>query len=176
MMDLGATICTPRNPDCLNCPLKGQCLAFKKGNQTVRPVFTPKSKIPLRVQTAGVIENESRVLITLRPEKGLLGGMWEFPGSSACIEENKSACLKREVIRRLGLNIRILEPFGVYKHAYTHFRVDMHAFLCRLTESHDTDKIPRKNNRWVRADELDRFPMGRLARKIADKYISWKTN
>ena len=176
LMDLGATICTPRDPDCLVCPLKGQCLAFKKGIQTERPVFLPKSEIPLRVQTAGVIVNESWVLISRRPEIGLLGGMWEFPGSSDCSGENKSACLRREVIQRLGVDIRVLEPFGVYKHAYTHFRVDMHAFLCYLTESLDADKISRKDNRWVRADELRRFPMGKLARTIADKYISWKTN
>jgi A/G-specific adenine glycosylase len=176
MMDLGATICTPREPDCLNCPLKNQCLAYKKGNQSERPVFPPKAKIPLRVQVTGLIENKGRVLISRRPDNGLLGGMWEFPGSSDCDEENTAACLQRAVKERLGLNILTLEPFGVYKHAYTHFRVNMHAYLCKLPVSNGAEKITRSDTIWVRLEELDHYPMGRITRKISNKYISWKTN
>jgi len=176
MMDLGAMVCTPRNPGCLICPLKDLCQAFKIGNQLERPVFPPKVETPLRVQTAGVIENEGKVLISLRPDNGLLGGMWEFPGSSNCSEENTAECLRRAIYERLGLNILIQEPFGVYKHAYTHFRVKMHAYLCLLSKTKSADIFAYREKCWVSPEELDHFPMGRISRKLADNYISWKTN
>lgn len=176
MMDLGATICTPRNPGCINCPLNVCCVAFKKGNQINRPVIPPRSAIPLQVQTAGVIENNGKVLISRRPDNGLLGGMWEFPGSSHCSEKNTTACLRRAINKRLGLKIRIREPFGVYKHAYTHFRVNVHVYLCTLPNQNYADNFNRGDNYWAGSEELVRFPMGRVSRKIADKYISWKTN
>ena len=81
-MDLGATICLPRNPRCLICPLMELCAARKAGTQELRPVLKPKKERPHVVHAAAVIIKRGRVLLAKRPSKGLLGGMWEFPNAA----------------------------------------------------------------------------------------------
>ena len=78
LMDLGATICQPKNPRCLICPLMEICESRKNGTQALRPVLKPKKAIPHYIHAAGVIINCGRVLLAQRPSDGLLGGMWEF--------------------------------------------------------------------------------------------------
>ena len=79
LMDLGATICVPKNPRCLICPLMRLCKARQAGNQEQRPVLKLKKPTPHYVSAAGVIVRRRCVLMVQRPSKGLLGGMWEFP-------------------------------------------------------------------------------------------------
>ena len=83
LMDLGATICLPKNPHCLICPLMELCEAQRKGIQDQLPVLKPKKKIPHYILAAAVIVKNGRVLLAKRPSKGLLGGMWEFPKCGA---------------------------------------------------------------------------------------------
>ncbi len=79
LMDLGATICIPKNPRCLICPLMKICQARQNGTQNLRPVKSPKKAVPHHIHAAGVIVRDGRVLLAQRPSEGLLGGMWEFP-------------------------------------------------------------------------------------------------
>ena len=81
VMDLGATICTPRNPACPRCPWNADCLAFAKGEPERYPVKAPKATRPTRHGVAYWIEVDGHVLLTRRPAKGLLGGMLAFPTS-----------------------------------------------------------------------------------------------
>jgi len=80
LMDLGATLCTPKSPDCPACPLDANCQARLLGIQEQRPLQLPKPAVPHYQVTAAVIQKSEQVLITRRPPDGLLGGMWEFPG------------------------------------------------------------------------------------------------
>ncbi|HEY0624615.1 A/G-specific adenine glycosylase [Sphingomonas sp.] len=79
MMDLGATICTPRAPRCLLCPLAGRCDARAAGTPEAFPVKAPKKARPLRYGTFFWVERDGRVLLVRRPAKGLLGGMRALP-------------------------------------------------------------------------------------------------
>lgn len=83
MMDLGATICTPRNPKCLLCPLAGGCEARRRGSPDKFPVRAPKAARPERHWTAWWVERAGRVALVRRPAKGLLGGMLGLPVSEA---------------------------------------------------------------------------------------------
>src|SRR5688572_12350954 len=81
LMELGATVCTPRSPACGACPLVRWCLARERGTVAHRPARRPHARVPAyRIGTA-VIVRRSRVLLARRPVEGLLGGMWEFPGA-----------------------------------------------------------------------------------------------
>ncbi len=81
MMDLGATICTPRNPACAICPLVGCCLGRRGGEPTAFPVKPPRRAVPVRRGLAYYVRNErGDVLLRTRPARGLLGGMSELPG------------------------------------------------------------------------------------------------
>ena len=82
LMDLGATICSPKRPACALCPWNESCLAFERGDQETFPRKAPKREGKLRLGAAYVVVRaDGRVLLRTRPEKGLLGAMTEVPGS-----------------------------------------------------------------------------------------------
>jgi A/G-specific adenine glycosylase len=166
LMDLGATVCTPRSPNCAGCPLNELCQAYKLGIQEQRPVRSVRPETPHYTVAAAVIQRNGHVLITRRPEKGLLGGMWEFPGGKLQENEDLLACLRREIQEELGVGVRVADPLGVYRHAYTHFRVTLHAFRCSLEEG-EPRPIEASDLRWVAPSDLQGFPMGKIDRQIA---------
>lgn len=169
LMDLGAQICTPRNPDCPRCPLDEICEARRLGIQDERPVLETKPAVPHYTVTAAVIERRDEVLITQRPTDKLLGGMWEFPGGKVQEGESLVDCLKREIREELDVEIIVGEPLGVYRHAYTHFRVTLHAFRCILADGGHPRAVEARDLRWVAPANLGSFPMGKLDRQIARK-------
>lgn len=172
LMDLGALICKPHNPDCTNCPLTSECLSFIRGNQNQRPVILPKKSLPHHTAAAAVIEGNSKILLAQRPPSGLLGGMWEFPGGVIPAEENPASSIKQVIKNDLGLGIEVAESFGVYHHAYTHYKVTMHAFLCSQKYGKSIENHSTKILQWVTPDQLGQFPMGKINRQIANKLIS----
>ncbi len=171
LMDLGATICLSRKPRCLLCPLSGVCEARRLGIQEQRPVLKPKAVVPHYTVTAAVLERDEKILLAKRPSKGLLGGMWEFPGGKIEKDETLEGCLTREIREELGAKIRVGEPLGVYQHGYTHFRITLHAFLCELTEG-EPKPIEAVELAWVRPSDLQNYPMGKVDRQIAMKLAS----
>lgn len=166
LMDLGSSICVPHAPACLICPLADLCAAREMGVQEERPVLKAKSAIPHYIVTAAVIHRDGQVLIAHRPEKGLLGGMWEFPGGKIEPGETLPECLRREIREELGVEIQVEEAFGVYQHGYTHFKVTLHAFCCSLTDG-EPQALEASEIRWTVPDELQNFPMGKIDRQIA---------
>jgi A/G-specific adenine glycosylase len=162
LMDLGATICLPKNPRCLLCPLMSLCKARENGTQESRPALKPKKQIPHYTHAAAVIVKRGRVLLSQRPADGLLGGMWEFP--NARVEENPAKELAK--VLKMATNIKVERgaELGIVEHAYSHFHVTFHAFRC------ESISIPKKDNlKWVRLDELEDYPMGKVDRQIARK-------
>ena len=170
LMDLGSAICLPENPQCLLCPLCENCLARQHGTTAERPVMLKAEPIPHYIVTAAVIPDESgeRFLLTKRPAKGLLGGLWEFPGGKQEAGESLEDCIRREIREELNIAINVGEPFGVYKHAYTHFKVTLHAFLCRMTEGEPKPLAADELGRFTR-EELKDLPMGKIDRQIAQR-------
>jgi len=171
IMDLGATICTPAAPACDRCPVAVLCQARALGIQKKRPVKKTKSAIPHYTVTAAVLRHNGQVFIAQRPDKGLLGSMWEFPGGKTNPGEQLEACLKREICEELGIDIEVGSPFGIYEHAYTHFKITLHAFECQLKNgvpvAHEHQDI-----RWIKPAELETFPMGKIDRQIAQRLLN----
>ena len=167
LMDLGATVCTPRQPDCPNCPLNELCAAYKLGIQEQRPVKEQKLTIPHYTVTAAVIQKSGKVLIAQRPPNGLLGGLWEFPGGKLKPGEDLPAALRREIGEELGVEVDVGGSIGVYRHAYTHFRVTLHAFRCRLLDE-EPRPLEHRAIQWTTPAELSGYPMGKLDRQIAN--------
>ncbi|MBW6466097.1 MAG: A/G-specific adenine glycosylase [Brevefilum sp.] len=177
LMDLGALICTPTNPDCDSCPIAVDCLARQLGIQEKRPVRMPKKKIPHLTVTAAVIRQDGRVLLAQRPPKGLLGGLWEFPGGT--LEEDDPdlrACLQREIREELGVALQVDQPFGQYDHAYTHFKITLYAFLCRLARGEEPQPLEGQVLVWAALPELPDYPMGKVDRQIALRLIKESGN
>ncbi len=172
LMDLGASICTPKTPDCQNCPVKEHCQAFSLGIQEERPVKKPRKKTPHLTVTAAVISRDDQVLLAQRPKEGLLGGLWEFPGGTLEEgDEDLESCLKREIREELDVDIGVRRPFGKYQHAYTHFRITLHAFMCDLLDGHQPMPIECEEVAWAGLDQLEEFPMGKVDRLIAQRLL-----
>jgi A/G-specific adenine glycosylase len=174
LMDLGATICLPKKPRCLLCPLMEICQSQINGTQEQRPVLKPKKEIPWFTHAAGVavrrIGREAfsqkntlphdEVLLAKRPSKGLLGGMWEFPNGR--VDGNPAEGLESALETGYNLKVRRKEALVTVQHAYTHFRVTVHAFRCELVSNPDNEVL-----KWVKLGELDDYPMGKVDRQIA---------
>jgi A/G-specific adenine glycosylase len=171
IMDLGATVCKPKAPACAACPLNQACLAKQLGIQEQRPVLLPKPAIPHYVVTAAVISRAGRVLIARRPPHGLLGGLWEFPGGKQQEGEDLPGCLVREICEELAAGVRVGQLLGVYRHAYTHFRVTLHAFRCTLVGG-EPRPIQAEEICWVLPAELSQYPMGKIDRQISQTLVS----
>jgi A/G-specific adenine glycosylase len=168
LMDLGATICVPKNPRCLICPVMELCEARANGTQNERPVKLPKRDVPHHIYAAGVIVQRGRVLLAKRPSLGLLGGMWEFPNGR--VDQNPLAGLAETL--QTGYNIRLrasrrsiqrMEQLGVVHHGYSHFSVEVHVYLCEL----ETLPHAARNLKWVWIKDLEEYPMGKIDRQIA---------
>jgi len=173
LMDLGATICIPKNPRCLICPVMTLCRARKNGTQDQRPVKTPKKSVPHHVHAAGVIVRRignpprEHVLLSRRPSKGLLGGMWEFPNGRVSGDplEGLAQALKTGYNLRLRANRRSIqnrEPLGIVHHGYSHFSVSVYVYPCQLAS-----EVIGETMKWIPLKKLDDYPMGKIDRQIA---------
>ncbi|KAA3642947.1 MAG: A/G-specific adenine glycosylase [Chloroflexi bacterium] len=171
LMELGATICTPRNPKCETCPVNTICEANKLDLQGERPVTKPKAEVPHYTVAAAVIQKRGRVLLAQRPADGLLGGMWEYPGGKQEDGESLPVCLRREIREELGVKIKVGEELGLYRHAYSHFRVTLHAFLCELKVG-KPKAIEAQAIKWVWLKDLGDYPMGKLDRMISETIVA----
>ena len=117
VMDLGATICTPRNPKCESCPLDNLCKAKAADTQRELPKKSPKKPKPTRVGVAYIVKREDgALLLEQRPDKGLLGGMLGWPGSDWA--ENLP-----DHEPPLDVDWKTVE--GVAKHTFTHFHLEL---------------------------------------------------
>ncbi len=165
-MDLGSSICTPQKPACLVCPLAAVCQAHALGVEELRPILPVKAAVPHYTVAGAVIRRDGRVLIARRPQDGLLGGMWEFPGGKLEDGETLPACLAREIREELAAEVSVGEEIGVFRHAYTHFKVTLHAFECRLNGD-EPRALEASALAWVGLDELEHYPMGKIDRQIS---------
>ena len=173
LMDLGASICSPKSPRCQECPLEAICQARALGVQEQRPVHLPKPAIPHYIVTAAIIRRGEMVLIACRPGQGLLGGLWEFPGGKQQDGEDLPDCLRREICEELGVEVKVGDQVGIYKHAYTHFRVTLYAYHCALLAG-EPRPLQVADLRWVSPAELSLYPMGKIDRQISNTLISLK--
>ena len=166
MMELGATVCLPQNPNCAACPMPTACLGFQSGRPTDYPIKAPKKKVPHIVVGAAVVTNrKGEVLIAQRPVNGMLGGLWEFPGGKQETGETIQECIVRELKEELGINTETGEFLITIHHAYSHFTMAMHTYFSKI-KSGRPRTIHCQDYRWMKISELREFPYSK-----ADLYI-----
>ena len=165
MMDLGATICTPRRPRCMLCPLREDCSAIAKGDPELYPVKPPKADKPQRRGAAFVaVTSGGSVLLRKRPGKGLLGGMTEVPttGWTARIDGaigTDSAPFPAKWQRAGSIN-----------HVFTHFTLDLDVFRADLPQRVELD-----GHFWSSADELGGEALPTVMKKVIEAAIPGAT-
>ncbi len=167
-MELGSLVCRPRQPDCTACPVRAFCLAHARGTQAQRPVRAPRKRIPHYQVAAGVIWHRTdprRFLIAQRPAQGMLGGLWEFPGGKQEPGESLPQTLARELREELQIDVEVGRKLTEVKHAFSHFRITLHAFHARHLAG-EPQTIGVDDWRWVTVDEAAAFPMAKTDRAI----------
>jgi A/G-specific adenine glycosylase len=157
MMELGASICTPKHPQCSTCPLSTRCTAYQTRTIHRYPYKSPLRDVPEYNVSIGIIIKEGKFYIQKRPSEGHLGGMWEFPGGKARENESPEQALNRECREETGAEIDIVQPLALVHHAYSHFKIHMSVFICRLKQG-DVQPPPNQPFQWITAEELERYP------------------
>jgi len=166
LMDLGATVCTPGRPTCSACPLRRHCRAHAAGKQDVLPVRRRTRAVPHVDVAVGVILKRGRVLIDRRPDDGLLGGLWEFPGGKMRRGESPAQTVRREVLEEVGVEVAPnAEPFVTVRHAYSHFRITLRAVLCDHVRGR-ARPIQCAAVKWVPVEALSTYAFPRANQKV----------
>jgi A/G-specific adenine glycosylase len=163
LMDLGSTICTPKDPRCPRCPLRHLCQGYLSGKPERYPPRTIKKTIPQITAVSVVIEKDKKVLLNQRPLKGLLGGLWEFPNWR--IEERRRLRLRNHIKKEMGMNVKVKESIGTFQQTFSHFKLTLHVFHCQPFDG-------LAKGKWVPIQNLHLLPMSRIHRKIADVILS----
>ncbi|MEB3259109.1 MAG: 8-oxo-dGTP diphosphatase MutT [Cyanobacteriota bacterium] len=158
LMDLGATVCTPRRPRCADCPWHSACGGYAAGDPTRFPVKETSRPVPFQVIGVGVVlDAGGRVLIDQRLEEGLLGGLWEFPGGKQEPEEPIAETIARELREELAIEVEVGEELITVDHAYSHKRLRFVVHLCRW-RSGEPQPLASQQVRWVAPAELPGYP------------------
>ena len=158
LMDLGALVCTPRQPACGACPWQGCCAAYAAGDPARYPVKEAAKPVPFQVIGVGVVLNGAgQVLIDQRLDEGLLGGLWEFPGGKQEPDEPIEATVARELREELAIEVAVGEELISLEHAYSHKKLRFVVHLCQW-RCGEPQPLASQQVRWVHPSELSAYP------------------
>lgn len=171
LMELGETVCTPVAPRCGACPVAFACRAHRElDDPGTLPRRRPRPPRPhVRAAVVVLVDHEGRWLLQRRPPRGLLGGLWEFPGGKIGRGERPEAAARRELAEETGFGVRGLFPVGVVRHAYSHFSVELHVFRGRPAGR--SRPLPA-NRRWLRPERLAALPLPKATEKIVRRFTA----
>jgi A/G-specific adenine glycosylase len=170
MMDLGATVCAPKRPSCLMCPLKSMCRARADGIESTLPARQPKAERPVRHGIAFLaLREDGAVLLRRRPEEGLLASMIEVP-STTWVENAMGA---REALRAAPVKADWWAVPGEVIHTFTHFRLELQIYRAVVPlDAELTFWADSPRCRWVHRRDLDGEALPSVMRKILAKGLS----
>lgn len=162
VMDLGATVCTPKRPSCARCPLTEDCIAHAAGIEETLPRRTPKKARPVRRGACFfLMRSDGAVLLRKRPAKGLLGGMMEVPTTPWDGDEKDEAVLLAHAPAKIAW--RLLP--GRVEHTFTHFHLELAVFAGEVKAK----AAKKADGIWVGVDELGGEALPSVMRKVVDR-------
>jgi A/G-specific adenine glycosylase len=171
MMDLGATICTPKRPACALCPWMESCAGYSSGDPALFPQRTPKRGGTLRRGAAFVVlRADGFLLVRTRPATGLLGGMTEVPNSDWLAdfdEVNVSDGAPRFGPAKKNLPIAWRRIPGVVRHVFTHFPLELSVYWARVS----ADVSAPKGTRWIECGKIAEEALPSLMRKVVARAL-----
>ena len=197
MMELGATVCTPRSPGCGGCPVRGWCRARVVGTVAERPARRPRRKVPWVEYVAVVVVGEGAeaageqvapvsparagggppavmTLLRKRPDSGLLAGMWEFPSIELVGDEKRGhvhiAAAATRLLEDLPNPAHPTTPLHPVRHAFTHLHATYHPIICL---AHAGTLTPPPRHAWADPADLDDWPLPVAQQKIAAQLSDW---
>jgi A/G-specific adenine glycosylase len=160
LMDLGSSICTPKRPACALCPLREDCVSHARGEQETFPRKAPKKPGELRRGAAFVITRGKELLVRTRPNKGLLGGMTEVPGSTWLAAQQDATALQQAPMPSRAL--RWHRKAGIVTHVFTHFPLELVVYTATVEPG---TRAPA-GMRWVPIATLKQEALPTIMRKV----------
>jgi A/G-specific adenine glycosylase len=155
LMELGALICTPTSPSCLLCPVRDHCQGFHEGVESELPIKTKKNSQKSVELAAIIVKDENgKILIHKRPEKGLLANLWEFPN----IEIHQPTVMERAQIADLfresfDMNIKLEKSIGQIEHIFSHLVWNIRVYIGTISSDFT------ENNEWkfISLNEMEEY-------------------
>lgn len=167
IMDLGATLCTPKVPACHACPLAGLCLARRHGLERQLPAPRARKVVPVRRQVAVLVDRAGTCLARPRPATGFLGGLWELPNAELRTDESPLAVAGR-LAAEFGL-VGAAVLIGQLQHAYSHFTLQL--ALVRISVA-DGGRVAEGEWQWLPAPQLQALPLHGAHRKALQRFLA----
>ncbi|WML43065.1 A/G-specific adenine glycosylase [Neobacillus sp. PS3-40] len=168
LMELGALICTPTSPSCLLCPVREHCQAFSEGVQTELPIKSKKTK-QRNVQLISIIatNEQGKILIHKRPNKGLLANLWEFPNIEITLPfQNEKEKIKDLFKETFDLEFKPEKVIGQIEHVFSHLIWNVHVYSGKIVRN------PSENQEWkfVSLEEMEDFAIPVPFQKMRQLY------
>jgi A/G-specific adenine glycosylase len=176
LMELGALVCMPRNPQCLICPIKRHCVAFKENRMAELPNLGKRETVTARHFIAFVVRHNGKFLVRQRPAGVVNAHLWEFPNAE-CADTKPDA---RRIFKTLfGFSPPEILPLDTVKHSITRYRITLEAFYVRFggTSPHSKTKSGTRSARpsdefsapgtWLAPQEFDSIAFTSAHKKLA---------
>lgn len=165
LMELGALVCTPKQPLCPQCPWTAHCRALRSDAVADFPRRVQRRRPGEQFWVAGAVLKKGRLLLTRRPGRGLLAGLWEFPCVAMDGTADPAADCTAMVRHQVGLHCGPPHHLVTVRHAYTHFKLRMALYLCPWQGGRVRLNGP-DHFAWVRPDQLDSLPLHGAVHKV----------
>ena len=166
LMELGATVCTPRQPACLQCPVQKRCIGYRSRRVDQLPAPGQRPRATRRRFFAFVVRRRGRWLVRQRPEGVVNTALWEFPNTEVDLEEKNCRQAARAA---LGFIPDALKPLGRLKHTITRYRITLDVFG---TEISNGALIKTAAGRWFNSAQLSRLAFASAHGKILRRFTS----
>jgi A/G-specific adenine glycosylase len=160
LMELGALVCTPRQPRCGECPVAGLCVALRQGRVEELPRLAPRPCATARRFVAFVVQNRGRYLVCQRPAGVVNARLWEFPNLELQLSDGH---ISRAAQRLFGAKPPKLEPLASIKHSITRYRITLDAFV--VAGEYPIRNCP-PSGRWLDWEELQQRPFASAHKKL----------
>ncbi len=167
LMELGATVCTPKQPRCSICPWQRACLAHADGRSLQYPALRKRQKATPVSMVCGVVRHRGRVLLVQEPEDAQRwASMWLFPTTETAAGGRPTLALGK-ALGRLGLAVRIGDKLARFTHAVTRFRITLDVYDCALTAKEKAGA----RMAWCKPQQLGSYALPAVHRKIAEHLL-----
>ena len=174
IMELGALICRPKQPDCLQCPVSAFCQAFGQNQTAKYPFRVKKKKVKTKKMISFILEHRNRLLMVQNKENGLLGGLWTFPQYEKKRIESFDDILEKIIPFKSDKNKLLLVQLEPVNHIYTHFKENILPIIIKI----DSEKIlisPSKKSEWYAPTQIKKIPITGACQKILGLYQKYHT-
>lgn len=165
MMDLGAAVCTRREPVCAACPLAGHCRAYAEGDPARYPESRARKKLPLKAVRMLLLHRnrDRRLLLERRPPSGVWGGLWSLPECDIDTDPFDHC------VTRLGLRVAACHKLPRRRHTFTHFHLDIHPLVVQVKNSREC-VMDGSERVWYNTAKPDRRGLAAPVARLIDEF------